>query len=76
MDSSGSKTEPCGTYPMFGLPRRGGSPSTSSRPPAGASWPRIIRIRVDFPAPFGPRIAVNEPEGMTNVPRAQIGRGP
>jgi hypothetical protein len=33
-------------------------------------------MRVDFPAPFGPRMAVKEPLGIVNVPADQTGRTP
>ncbi len=41
------------------LPRRAGRPSTSMRPAAGGSRPRIARISVVLPAPFGPSTPMN-----------------
>ena len=41
-----------------------GRPSISAWPDVGLSRPRIIRMVVDLPAPFGPRNPVTEP-GLT-----------
>src|ERR1700740_2176622 len=52
---SGNPRPWCGRPPMFTEPR------------SGASRPRIIRIVVDFPAPFGPRKPVTVPGRTVNV---------
>jgi hypothetical protein len=44
-----------------------GLPFTVTVPDVGASRPRIIRIVVDFPAPFGPRKPVTAPGRTVNV---------
>src|SRR5690606_40663740 len=41
-------------------------PLTVTRPAVGRSSPRIIRIVVDFPAPFGPRKPVTRPGRTVN----------
>ncbi len=41
--------------------RRAGRPPIVARPASGRSRPRIIRIVVDLPEPFGPRNPVTEP---------------
>ena len=46
---------------------RGGRPLTVTQPLVGSSRPRIIRIVVDFPAPFGPRKPVTVPGRTVNV---------
>src|SRR5262249_53830887 len=46
---------------------RGGRPLTVTEPLVGSSRPRIIRIVVDFPAPFGPRKPVTVPGRTVNV---------
>src|SRR5215470_17324225 len=46
---------------------RGGRPLTATEPLVGSSRPRIIRIVVDFPAPFGPRKPVTVPGRTVNV---------
>jgi hypothetical protein len=43
-----------------------GRPFTVTDPALGASSPGIIRIVVDFPAPFGPRNPVTFPGGAVN----------
>src|SRR6202000_1298625 len=48
---------------------RYGLPSTHTRPASGASNPKIIRIVVDLPAPFGPRKPVTRP-GWTEKERS------
>src|SRR5438874_9900560 len=45
----------------------GGRPLTVTEPLVGSSRPRIIRIVVDFPAPFGPRKPVTVPGRTVNV---------
>jgi len=46
---------------------RGGRPLTVTEPLVGSSRPRIIRMVVDFPAPFGPRKPVTTPGWTVNV---------
>src|SRR6266536_3620327 len=46
---------------------RGARPLTVTEPLVGSSSPRIIRIVVDFPAPFGPRKPVTAPGRTVNV---------
>ena len=46
---------------------RGARPLTVTEPLVGSSSPRIIRIVVDFPAPFGPRKPVTVPGRTVNV---------
>src|SRR6185437_675195 len=46
---------------------RGARPLTMTEPLVGSSRPRIIRIVVDFPAPFGPRKPVTVPGRTLNV---------
>ncbi len=46
---------------------RGGWPLTRTEPLVGSSRPRIIRMVVDFPAPFGPRNPVTVPGWTVNV---------
>src|SRR2546423_13128053 len=45
----------------------GGRPLTVTEPLVGSSRPRIMRIVVDFPAPFGPRKPVTVPGRTANV---------
>src|SRR4029077_19103902 len=45
----------------------GGRPLTVTEPLVGSSRPRIMRIVVDFPAPFGPRKPVTVPGRTVNV---------
>jgi hypothetical protein len=40
---------------------------TVTEPLVGSSRPRIIRMVVDFPAPFGPRKPVTTPGWTVNV---------
>src|SRR6478752_1567419 len=46
---------------------RGARPLTVTEPQVGSSRPRIMRIVVDFPAPFGPRKPVTVPGRTLNV---------
>jgi NAD(P)H-binding len=46
---------------------RGGRPLIMTEPLVGWSRPRIIRMVVDFPAPFGPRKPVTVPGWTVNV---------
>ena len=43
-----------------------GRPFTVTDPDVGASSPRIMRMVVDFPAPFGPRKPVTCPGRTVN----------
>jgi hypothetical protein len=55
-------TEPrWGTYATERRPSRTGRPRIRIRPAAGRTSPRIVWIRVVFPAPFGPTMAVRAP---------------
>ena len=47
--------------------RRYGLPFTVADPRVGASNPRISRMVVDFPAPFGPRNPVTLPGCTTKL---------
>ena len=51
-------------------------PFTRTRPEVGASSPAIIRIVVDFPAPFGPRNPVTVPGGATKLRSSTARVGP
>ena len=54
---AGQRARSAGRYPSFPrtLTSRGGWPSTNARPALGRSSPMSVRMRVDFPAPLGPR---------------------
>jgi hypothetical protein len=49
---------------------------TVTEPLVGSSRPRIIRIVVDFPAPFGPRKPVTVPGRTVNVRSETAVAGP
>lgn len=55
-----------------------GLPPTNAVPASGASMPRITRIVVDLPAPFGPRKPVTRPGFKDDMPfgRCRPGRSP
>jgi len=42
----------------------------------GCSKPRISLMSVDLPAPFGPRIAVNDPDGIEKLASSQMAFDP
>ena len=48
-----------------GRPRRPAGRARGSRPRSAGSAPRIALSSVDFPTPFGPRIATNSRSGMS-----------
>ena len=55
---------------------RYGRPPTNARPAVGASRPRMIRIVVVFPAPFGPRKPVTCPGRTVKLRRSTAVSGP
>lgn len=54
-------------YAMRPRCRSGRPPSTFKLPCVGAESPASRRRRVDFPAPFSPRITVEDPEAIVSV---------
>src|ERR1700682_1746128 len=61
---------------MAGAPRRGGSPKTWIRPVLGATSPRIALRSDVLPAPFGPRMATNDPAATSSDRSLQMRRVP
>src|ERR1700682_4190842 len=51
-------------------------PRTSIRPLVGATSPRMARSSEVLPAPFGPRIAMNDPGATSSERSVQIRRRP
>ena len=54
----------------------GACPKTFIRPALGASWPRIARISVVLPAPFGPSTPMNSPGSMSKLTSDSTARPP
>src|SRR5262245_16822638 len=52
---------------MLGLPRVAGLPRTAMRPLTGPTRPRMARIRVVLPAPFGPSTPMNSPSAIARL---------
>src|SRR5260370_30536963 len=61
---------------MGALHRRAGRPGTEIVPAESGISPRIALIRVDLPAPLGPRIARNSPGWTENRTSCQMVRPP
>ncbi len=71
---SRSKTWPWGTYPMPGLPRRGGWPRTSTDPTLSPARPSTMRSSEVLPDPLGPRIATKLPSSNASDRSCQTSR--
>src|SRR4051812_8676876 len=59
---------------MRRLPRRGGSPRTSTWPAAAGNRPSTSWKSVVLPAPFGPMTPTTEPDGTLKLPSDQTVR--
>ena len=66
----------CGTYATRPRCSSYGRPNTATRPAAGRTSPRIARISVDLPAPFGPTMAASVPDGTVRSTSHSAGRSP
>jgi hypothetical protein len=58
------------------LPRATGSPSTRIAPREAGTRPRIARISVVLPAPFGPSTPMNSPWFTAKLASRRIVRSP